>query len=152
MLPANTSSPQTGDDVVLQRTGRDTVTVKRAERGADGKLSPKEVAVFRNRWVIEKQSFLDARAAAAQTVRDETIAPREPVRQHPELAGTYLKVRAAELAARALRDSKDQRRFVAQVRSALADEIEQGEPLQPVRLRERAARVSLKDRIPLHRE
>ena len=39
---------------------------------------------------------------------------------------TYLKVRAAELAARALRDSKDQRRFVAQVRSALADEIEQG--------------------------
>ena len=72
--------------------------------------------------------------------------------QHPELAGTYLKVRAAELAVRALRDSQDQRRFVAQVRSALADEIEQGEPLQPVRLRERAARVSLKDRIPLHRE
>jgi len=29
--------------------------------------------------VIEKQSFLDARAAAAQTVRDETIAPREAV-------------------------------------------------------------------------
>ena len=51
--------------------------------------------------MIEKQSFLDARAAAAQTVRDETIAPREAVRQHPELAGTYLKVRAAELAARA---------------------------------------------------
>jgi len=70
VLSANTSSPQIGDDVVLQRTGRDTVTVKRAERGADGKLSPKEVAVFRNRWVIEKQSFLDARAAAAQTVRD----------------------------------------------------------------------------------
>jgi hypothetical protein len=112
VLPANTSSPQAGDDVVLQRTGRDTVTVKRAERGADGKLSPKEVAVFRNRWVIEKQSFLDARA---------------------------------------LRNSQDQRRFVAQVRSALADEIEQGEPLQPVRLRERAARVS-NDRIPVHRE
>jgi hypothetical protein len=140
------SRPQIGDDVVLQRTGRDVVTVKRAERGADGELKPKEVVVFRNRWVIEKQSFFDARAAAAQTVRDETIAPREAVRQHPELAGTYLKVRAAELAARALRDSQDQRRFVAQVRGALADEIEQGEPLQPVRLREYAQRTRTEDR------
>jgi len=55
-------------------------------------------------------------------------------------------VRAAELAARALRDSQDQRRFVAQVRGALADEIEQGEPLQPVRLREYAQRARTEDR------
>jgi hypothetical protein len=58
----------------------------------------------------------------------------------PEHAGTYLKLRAAELASRALREPEDQRRFVAQVRSALADDIERGEPLQPVRLRDRSLR------------
>ena len=67
------------------------------------------------------------------------------VRQHPGLAGTYLNLRAAELASRALRDPEDQRRFIAQVRSALADDIERGEPLQPVRLRERAERKLVED-------
>jgi len=69
--------------------------------------------VFRNRWVIEKESFFEARTATAQIVRDETIGPQEAVRQHPELAGTYLNLRAAEFASRALRDPEDQRRFVA---------------------------------------
>jgi hypothetical protein len=139
------TQPQIGDDVVLVRTGRDLVTVKRPERGADGQLTPKEVDVFRNRWVIEKDSFFEARAAAAQVVRDAGVRPREAVRAHPELAGTYLNLRAAELASRALRDPEDQRRFVAQVRSALADDIERGEPLQPVRLRERPVPVTAKE-------
>jgi hypothetical protein len=139
------TQPQIGDDVVLVRTGRDLVTVKRPERGADGQLTPKEVDVFRNRWVIEKESFFEARAAAARVVRNAGVGPREAVREHPELAGTYLNLRAAELASRALRDPEDQRRFVAQVRSALADDIERGEPLQPVRLRERAARKHMED-------
>ena len=65
----------------------------------------------------------------------------------PETAG-----RSAELALRALRDPEDRRRFVAQVRTALADGIERGEPLQPVRLRERAASRPTKDRMPLTRE
>jgi hypothetical protein len=139
------TQPQVGDEVILQRTGRDVVTIKRQERGADGLLRPKYAEVFRNRWVIEKQSFFEARTAAAQIVRDEAIGPREAVRQHPELAGTYLNLRAAELASRALRDPEDQRRFVAQVRSALADDIERGEPLQPVRLRERPVPVTAKE-------
>ena len=67
------------------------------------------------------------------------------MRRHPELAGTYLNLRAAELASRALRDPEDQRRFVAQVRSALADDIERGEPLQPVRLRERGVTKSARE-------
>lgn len=108
-------------------------------RGPDGQLHPKEAEVFRNRWVIEKQSFFEARTAAAQIVRDAAVGARDAVRQHPELAGTYLNLRAAELASRALRDPEDQRRFVAQVRTALADDIERGEPLQPVRLRTRIA-------------
>jgi hypothetical protein len=79
--------------------------------------------------VIEKREFFEERAEAAHIVRYETIKPREAVREHPELAGTYLSLRAAELTARGLRDPEDQRRFVAQVRRALADDIERGEPL-----------------------
>jgi putative DNA primase/helicase len=134
------TQPQIGDEVILQRTGRDAVTVKRQERDPEGQFRSKNVEVFRNRWVLEKQSFFEARAAAAQLVRDETVGPREAVLQHPQLAGTYLNLRAAELASRALRDPQDQRRFVFQVRGALADDIERGEPLLPVRLRERGAR------------
>ena len=74
------------------------------------------------------------------------------MREHPELTGTYLNLRAAALAARALRDPRDRGRFVAEVRRALADDIEQGESLQPVRLRERAAPKAAKDRVPLSRE
>jgi hypothetical protein len=139
------TQPQIGDEVVLQRTGREAVTVKRQERGSDGQSRPKTVEVFRNRWVIEKESFFEARNAAAQIVRDEAVEARDAVRQHPELAGTYLNLRAAELASRALRDPEDQRRFIAQVRSALAEGVERGEPLQPVRLRERAERRLVED-------
>ena len=107
------------------------MTVKRPERSADGQSRPKGVEVFRNRWVIEKQSFFEARTAAARIVRNEAVGPREAVRQHPELAGTYLNLRAAELASRALRDPEDQRRFVAQVRSALAEGVERGDRCSP---------------------
>jgi len=134
------TQPQVGDDVILQKTGRDIVTVKRAERDAEGNLQPKEVATHRNRWVIEKSGFFAEREAAAQVVRNVTIDPRTAVREHPKLAGTYLNLRAAELAAERLRDPEDRRRFVELVRGALADDIERGQPLPPVRLRERAAR------------
>ena len=132
------TQPQIGDEVVLQRTGRDTVIVKRTEKDAQGQVAHKDVETYRNRWVLEKRELFEQRAAAAQMVRDGSIGPREAVRQHPELAGTYLNLRAAELAAQRLRDPEDQRRFVAQVRDALAGSIERGEALQPVRLRERA--------------
>jgi hypothetical protein len=143
------TQPQIGDEVILQRTGRDTVTVKRAEKDAQGQVIHKDVDTYRNRWVLEKREFFDQRAAAAQTVRDETIGPREAVRQYPELAGTYLNLRAAGLAAQRLRDPEDRERFVAQVRNALADGVARGEPLQPVRLRERK-RGGL-DQEPMHR-
>jgi hypothetical protein len=140
-LAKSLTQPQIGDDVILQQAGRDSVTVKRLERDRQGELQAKEAAVYRNRWVIEKREFFDERARAADIVRDAGIDVRTAVRERPQLAGTYLNLRAAELVARALRDPEDQRRFVAQVRSALADGIERGEPLQPVRLRERGPRA-----------
>jgi hypothetical protein len=142
------TQPHVGDEVILQRLGRQMVTVKRREKDGEGTLREREVEVFRNRWRIEKQAFFEERAAAADVVRDVTVTPQDAVREHPQLAGTYLSLRAAELAARALRDPEDQRRFVSQVRRVLADEIQQGEPLQPVRLRERAVRAAPRERVP----
>jgi|HubBroStandDraft_3_1064219.scaffolds.fasta_scaffold80709_2 hypothetical protein len=141
-LVKSLTQPQVGDEVILQRNGRDAVTVQRRERDAAGALKERPVVAHRNRWVIEKRGFFEERAAAARIVRDATIGARDAVGQHPELAGTYLNLRAAELAAKALRDPQDQRRFVMQVRGALADDIERGQPLQPVRLRERARRAT----------
>lgn len=146
------TQPQVGDEVIVQRTGRDAVTVKRRERDAQGNLATKEIDAYRNRWVIEKREFFEQRVAAADIVRDGSVGPRDAVRHHPELAGTYLNLRAAELASRTLRDPEDQRRFIAQVRVALADGIARGEPLQAVRLRERAAASPAKERASLTRE
>ena len=146
------TQPQIGDEIALQKTGREVVTVKRQERDAEGQLKERSVETHRNQWVIEKSSFFAERAAAAHVVRDPTIDARFAVRARPELAGTYLNLKAAELASRGLRDPEDQRRFVAQVRGALADHVERGEPLQPVRLRGRAAPTPAKDRVPLTRE
>jgi hypothetical protein len=136
------SQPQIGDEVALERTGREPVTVKRKERGSDSRLlGEQDVSTYRNRWVIERREFFEQRDAAASVLRDETVAPRRAVRQHPELAGTYLNLKAAEIAAANIRDPEDRRRFVSLVRGALADRIERGEPLQPVRLRERSERL-----------
>jgi len=146
------TQPEIGDEVVLLRTGREAVTVKRAEKDAQGQVTHKDMETYRNRWVLEKREFLEQRAATAQVVRDQAVGPREAVRQHPELAGTYLNLRAAELAAQRLRDPEDQKRFVAQVRDALAGGIERGDPLQPVRLRERAPQRRETRLVPLERE
>ena len=135
------TQPQVGEEVILQKTGRDLVTVKRAERGTDGELKPKDVETHRNRWVIEKSGFFDERARAAAVVRNDRIDPGSAVRSHPELAGTYLNLKAGELAAQRLRDPEDRRRFVSLLRNALAEQVERGEALQPVRLRERIKRT-----------
>jgi hypothetical protein len=140
------TQPKIGDEVILLRTGRDTVTVKRTERNAEGALAAKEVPVFRNRWVIEKRSFFGERERAASVVRNEAIQPTEAVRERPELAGTYLSLKAAELASQRLRDPEDRKQFVSLVRRALADDIERGEPLPPARLRERVGAVADRSR------
>ncbi len=136
------TQPKIGADVILQRTGREPVTVQRQVPGAGGQSQERSVGTFRNRWALETTEFFDQREAAATTLRNPEIEPREAVKRHPELAGTYVNLRAAELAAQALRDGEDRRRFVARVREALASGIERGEPLQPVRLRERRTPAS----------
>ncbi len=132
------TKPQAGEEVGLRAVRQDAVTVKKTARGADGKVAGiRELETHRNRWIVEKREFFEARAQAARTVRDITVAPKQAVKRHPELVGTYLQMHAAELAAKRFRDPEDRERFVAKVRSALADSVARGEPMPPVRLRER---------------
>ncbi len=131
------TQPQVGDEVILQRNGRDAVTVQRRARDSEGQLKEKAVEVYRNRWVIEKREFFEERQKAADILRNTSIEPREATRKHPELAGSYLNLHGAELVASRIRDPEDRRKFVTLVRNALADSIARGEPLQPVRLRDR---------------
>jgi hypothetical protein len=133
------SKPDIGDEVGLRSVRQEAVKVKTTERDAEGKaVGERDLDTHRNRWVIEKRGFLEERAEAARIVRDGSVDPKQAVKTHPELVGTYLQVRAAELAAKRFRDLKDRERFVARVRSALADSVARGEPLPAVRLRERA--------------
>jgi hypothetical protein len=142
------TKPEAGDEVGVRSVRKDAVTVKTPTRDAEGQVTGEQNRnTHRNRWVIEKREFFEARAAAAQRVRDLNIPAKEAVRQHPELVGTYLQVHAAELAAKRFRDPEDRALFVAKVRAALAESVARGEPLPPVRLRERA-----KTRTPDPRE
>ena len=127
--------PASGDLIGLRAVGRERVTV----RAAAGDSEQNEKTAHRNRWIVEQRDFFASRARAARTFRDAEIEPREAVQRYPELAGSYLQLRAAELTAQRMRDAEDQRRFLGMVRGALADSIARGEPLAPVRLRQPTA-------------
>jgi hypothetical protein len=132
------SKPAAGDLVGLRAVRQEPVTVKARERDAEGKvIRERELDTVRNRWIAEKREFFEDRAAAAQTLRDRSIDPKQGARKHPELVGTYLQMHAAEIAAKQLRDPEDQKRFVEKVRDALATSVARGDPLPPVRLKER---------------
>lgn len=146
-LKQSLTQPAAGDEVGLRTVRQEPVKVKAPARDAEGNvLGERELDALRNRWIIEKRAFFDARAEAARTVRDASIDPKQAVKNHPELVGTYLQVRAAELAAKRLADPEDRKRFVGMVRSALADAVARGEPLPPVRLREPAPNRGLEAR------
>jgi putative DNA primase/helicase len=133
------SRPTIGDEVTVRSDAREPVTVTSAERDADGRVvGQREIATHRNRWLIERNDFLAERAQAARTFRDTAIGAAQAVKAHPELEGSYLQLQAAKLGAeRDIRNPADRARFVERVRWAIAAAIERGEPLEPVRLRER---------------
>jgi Large polyvalent protein-associated domain 7 len=142
-LQESLTRPEMGDEIGLRAVRRDTVTVQESERDPEGKVvGRKPLDTHRNRWIVEKREFFDERAAAARTLRDPNIHPKQAATRHPELVGTYLQMHAAEIAARQLRDPEDRAKFVSRVRSALADAVARGEPLPPVRLKEKAATLT----------
>ncbi|MGH7058738.1 MAG: LPD7 domain-containing protein, partial [Acetobacteraceae bacterium] len=92
------SKPEIGEEVGLRSLRQDAVKVKTPERDAEGRVvGVRKLETHRNRWIIEKRGFFEVRAEAARIVRDITVGPKQAVKQHPELVGTYLQVHAAEL-------------------------------------------------------
>lgn len=136
------SRPTLGDQVTVRAQGRDPVNVSAIERDSEGRVVGKqEIATHRNRWVVERSDFLAERAAAARTFRDARVKPSDAIKAHPELQGSYLQLQAAKLGAeRDIPNPDDRTRFVARARVAIAEAIEGGEPLEPVRLKERSAK------------
>lgn len=133
------TKPGLGDEVTLMAVGRDPVTVRVERRDeADRVVGADEVRTHRNRWVVERSDFLAQRAAAASVFRDTSVSAEEGAKRHPELTGTYLQLQIAkEGAKRDIAHPADQKMFIARTREALARAIEHGEPLEPVRMRER---------------
>jgi hypothetical protein len=139
-LRESLTRPQIGDEIGLRALRQDAVKVARREYDAEGRvIGEKPLGARRNAWIVEKRDFFRERAQAARALRDSNVDRQQAVKQHPELLGTYLQLHAAELAAKTLRDPEDQRRFVASVRTALADSVARGEPLSPVPMKEQTA-------------
>ena len=135
------TKPKAGDDIGLRAVRKDSVTVKATKRDKTGKvIGEQDLDALRNRWIVEKRAFFDARTAAAEAVRNDRVPARDAVKAHPELVGTYLQIRAAELAAKKLKDPQDRARFVSNVRTALADSVARGEPAPRVKMRERTVK------------
>lgn len=130
------SRPKPGDEIVLKNLGQKQVTVRVQERDETGRLV-KDVPLdtHRNRWLVETKDFLRERAKVAAVLRDSSIDPKQGTEKHPELQGSYLQLKAAELASQEFTSVADQQRFVALVREKLADSVARGEPMKPVRLR-----------------
>lgn len=129
--------PQVGDEIGLRSLRQDAVKVSRREYDDNGRMvGEKELGASRNAWIVEKREFFRERAQASRMLRDPNVDRQAAVKQHPELLGTYLQLHAAELAAKTLHNPEDQRRFVASVRTALADAVARGEPLATVPLKQ----------------
>jgi putative DNA primase/helicase len=137
------TQPKAGDEVGLIPARRDAVRINVPERDAKDQVSgQKSLDTYRNRWVVEKQAFFDDRTRAAQTLLNPSVTPKQGVKDHPELVGTYLQVKAAELAATKIRNAADRQQFLERVRGALAEAVARGEPLP---------RIQMKDKSPTRR-
>lgn len=138
-LKESLTRPQIGDEIGLRALRQDAVKVSRREYDDDGRvIGEKELGARRNAWIVEKRDFFRERAQVSRMLRDPSVDRQAAVKQHPELLGTYLQLHAAELAAKTLHNPEDQRKFVASVRTALADAVARGEPLATVPLKEAA--------------
>jgi hypothetical protein len=144
------SRPKIGDPVAMRAVRREPVTVRAPALNGRGEVTGTQpVDKHRNRWIVEQQEFLKARAAAAATFADAKVEARDGARRHPELLGSYMQLRSAKaLATERIRDRQDQATFVENVRRVLARSIARGEPLPPVRLREAPPKPSVTPRRP----
>ena len=141
------SNARAGDDVTVRAVSREAVTVPKRKRDIEGRvIGESSVSTHRNEWIVERTGFLAGRESAARTFRDPNISPQEAVKKHPELQGSYLKLQAVKLGAeRDFKNPVDRERLLVRARVLIAQSIERGEPLEPVRLREPVAKQPEKE-------
>lgn len=141
------SNARAGDDITVRAVSREAVTVPKRERDIEGRvIGESSVSTHRNEWIVERTEFLAGRESAARTFRDTKISPQEAVKKHPELQGSYLKLQAVKLGAeRDFKNTMDRERLLVRARVLIAQSIERGEPLEPVRLREPVAKKPEKE-------
>jgi conjugative element/phage-associated large polyvalent protein len=141
------SNARAGDDITVRAVSREAVTVPKRERDIEGRvIGESSVSTHRNEWIVERTEFLAGRESAARTFRDTKISPQEAVKKHPELQGSYLKLQAVKLGAeRDFKNLADRERLLVRARVLIAQSIERGEPLEPVRLREPVAKKPEKE-------
>ncbi|MBM0108875.1 hypothetical protein JM946_29440 [Steroidobacter sp. S1-65] len=132
------SRPKIGDEVVLRRWEHESDTIRRIARDEDAKRRPAASQIQHDRYVIETHDFLEERARFSRMVRDASVSSQIATQRHPQLAGSYLQLRLAQVVSQRLGHSEDQRRFMHIVRNAVADDIARGEPMRIVTLRSRA--------------
>jgi hypothetical protein len=132
--------PKVGDLVGVQRTGQEPVTVNAKEHDREGRVVGEggERIVQRNRWAVEHASYFVERSTTARILRDAHLDVQRAAREHPELAGTYLTLKAAqEFAAERIQNRDERKRFVAAVAEKITHAAERGEPLPQARLKDR---------------
>jgi hypothetical protein len=137
-LAESRAQPKIGSVIGVRRTGYETFTIQERRRDEAGGLTDTQRLVRRNQWIVESPEFFTNRARLARRVRDAQEDARSAVKNHPELASTYLSLRGAqEIAERRIADPKDRERFLKLVREAMAKSIKNGDPLPAVRIRDR---------------
>jgi putative DNA primase/helicase len=131
---------QVGDRVGLRTIARQDFTLDKDRRDEHGRARSVPVQAHRNTWVVEQRRFFDDRAVLGEVFRDESAKPKDVIRKHPELKGSYLKLHAAKLRIeQSTPNLEDRAKVLAGLREAMATSMERGEPLTPVRMQLRAA-------------
>ncbi|MEO8313370.1 MAG: LPD7 domain-containing protein [Pseudomonadota bacterium] len=151
-LVESSTRPKIGDPIGLLPNGRERVTVGARDRDAEGRVvGDRALKAHRNRWIVERTEFFEARSGSARTLRDASIPAATAVERHPELADAYLHVRTAEvLAQKRMALEADRKRFVALVREALASATARGEELPRAQLQPRGSRARHPEPKPIN--
>ena len=138
-LKESLTQPKVGDEIALRAVRRDTVTVRDTERDAEGKVvGQKPLGTHRNRWIVEKREFFAERAAAARTLLDPGIDPKQAARRHRNSWEPIFRCMPRKSPRATCETPKIGRDFWSPGRTTLADAVARGEPLPPVRLKEKA--------------
>jgi conjugative element/phage-associated large polyvalent protein len=148
-LRQSLSRPGIGDEVGLRKLGSEPVTVRATRRDEAGReIGQETVSARRNQWSLERREFLEERAQMAALMRDPAVSANDATRRFPELDGSYVQLQVAQsMVEQRFKGKLHREQFMEHLRSYLAREIEQGQPLEPVPSPSRAQKGTVEPRV-----